>query len=78
MRFKTIAGKIDQGAGIHFNLKHNGDYLAVRANPLENNLALWQFVNGKRTSVKWVKDTPTASKEWHELKLTVNGLKVNG
>src|SRR5262245_12281420 len=27
LRFKPIAGRIDQGAGILFNLKPNGDYL---------------------------------------------------
>ena len=37
VRFKPIAGRIDQGAGILFNLKPNGDYLIVRANALENN-----------------------------------------
>jgi hypothetical protein len=78
MRFKTIAGKIDQGAGILFNLKLNGDYLALRANPLENNLVLWRFERGKRSPVKWVKDAPTASKVWHELKLVVDGRKVTG
>ena len=42
MRFKPLEGRIDQGAGILFNLKPNGDYLTVRANALENNLVLWQ------------------------------------
>src|SRR5439155_19315409 len=28
MRFEGISGRIDQGAGILFNLKTNGDYLA--------------------------------------------------
>lgn len=77
-RFKTMAGKIDQGAGILFNLKPNGDYLAIRANPLENNLVLWQFVKGVRSSVEWVKDTPTSSNEWHTLRLVVNNLKIEG
>src|SRR5215813_1197807 len=35
LRFKPIAGRIDQGGGILFNLKPNGDYLLVRANALE-------------------------------------------
>src|SRR5262245_46162103 len=54
VRFEGLSGRIDQGAGILFNLKPNGDYLTVRANCLENNLVLWQFVKGKRSSVKWV------------------------
>src|SRR5262249_29262907 len=53
VRFEGISGRIDQGAGILFNLKPNGDYLTVRANPLENNLVLWKFEKGKRSSVKW-------------------------
>lgn len=43
VRFEGISGRIDQGAGILFNLKPNGDYLTIRANPLENNLVLWKF-----------------------------------
>lgn len=40
VRFEGLSGRIDQGAGILFNLKPNGDYLTVRANCLENNLVL--------------------------------------
>ena len=36
VRFEGISGRIDQGAGILFNLKTNGDYLTVRANPLDS------------------------------------------
>src|SRR4030081_3765455 len=39
VRFEGISGRIDQGAGLLFNLKPNGDYLTVPANSLENNLA---------------------------------------
>jgi hypothetical protein len=78
MRFKPLAGRIDQGAGILFNLKANGDYLIVRANALENNLVLFQFKNGKRSPVKWVRNTPTATKQWHTLKIRITGKKVEG
>ena len=62
VRFKGVAGRVDQGAGILFDLKPNGDYLALRANPLENNLVLWQYVRGKRTSVKWIRQRPDADR----------------
>ena len=78
MRFKPLAGRIDQGAGILFNLKSNGNYLTIRANALENNLVLWQFVNGKRTSVKWIRNTPTATQQWHTLKVRIAGKKIEG
>lgn len=78
MRFKPLAGRIDQGAGILFNLKRNGDYLIVRANALENNLVLFQFKNGKRSPVKWIRNTPTATQQWHTIKVRVAGKKVEG
>jgi hypothetical protein len=78
VRFKALAGRIDQGAGILFNLKPNGDYLAMRANALENNLVLWRVVKGKRSSVKWVRNTPTATQQWHDLRLVVRGQIVEG
>lgn len=78
LRFKGVAGRIDQAAGILFNVQPNGDYLALRANPLEDKLVLWQYVKGKRSSVKWVRNTPSPSGQWHELKLTVVGNKVQG
>jgi hypothetical protein len=76
VRFEGISGRIDQGAGILFNLKPNGDYLTVRANPLENNLVLWKFEKGKRSSVKWVRNTPTPTRQWHDLKVRINGSKI--
>src|SRR5215212_3081685 len=76
VRFEGISGRIDQGAGILFNLKPNGDYLTVRANPLEDNLVLWKFEKGKRSSVKWIRNTPTATRQWHELKVRIAGSKV--
>ena len=78
MRFEGISGRIDQGAGILFNLQPNGDYLTLRANPLENNLVLWKFEKGKRSSVKWIRNTPTPTRTWHDLKVNISGKKVEG
>lgn len=78
VRFKGVAGRIDQAAGILFNVQPNGDYLTLRANPLEDNLVLWKYEKGRRSPVKWIRNTPTASGQWHELKLSVAGKKVIG
>ena len=78
VRFEGISGRIDQGAGILFNLKQNGDYLTIRANPLENNLVLWKFEKGRRSSVKWIRNTPTSTRQWHDLKVRIAGPKVEG
>ncbi len=78
VRFEGLSGRIDQGAGILFNLKPNGDYLTIRANCLENNFVLWKFENGKRSSVKWVRNTPTVTRQWHDLRVRISGTKVEG
>jgi hypothetical protein len=78
VRFQGLSGRVDQGAGILFNLKPNGDYLTIRANCLENNLVLWKVEKGKRSSVNWVRNTPTATHQWHDLKVRISGTKVEG
>jgi hypothetical protein len=77
VKFKTVAGEADRASGILFNVKPNGDWLAIRYNDTENNVALWEFHNGIRRAVrrgpprKWMLDRAA----WHELKMTVEGDK---
>jgi len=75
LKFKTVSGDSDRCSGILFNVKPNGDWLAIRYNDTENNVALWEFHNGIRRAVRrgrereWMLDRAA----WHELKMTVNG-----
>jgi hypothetical protein len=39
---------------------------------------LWKFEKGRRSSVKWVRDVPTATKTWHDLKVVIKGTNVEG
>lgn len=78
VQFKGVAGRIDQAAGILFNVQPNGDYLTLRANCLEDNLVLFKYERGTRSSVKWVRNAPAQSGQWHELKLIVAGKRVDG
>ena len=79
MRFKLLGGALDQCAGILFNLKPNGDYLAVRFNGKEDNLVLWTFEKGKRSFVKkGVKDVHIPFNEWHTMKIAVRGTQLEG
>ena len=76
MKFKTITGQSDRCSGILFNVKQNGDWLAVRYNDTENNIALWEFHNGLRKPVKFSdrsKPFMLDKNAWHELKMTVEG-----
>lgn len=79
IRFKLIEGTLDQCAGILFNLKPNGDYLTVRFNGKEDNLVLWTFNKGKRSFVKkGSENMPLAMKQWHTMKIGINGQKLEG
>ncbi|MCB0117419.1 MAG: hypothetical protein KDD72_00210 [Anaerolineales bacterium] len=78
VRFKPLVGNIDQNGGIVFGLQPNGDYYTIRASALEENLILWQVVQGQRSSLEWIRNTPTATGQWHELKVVINGTKVEG
>jgi len=76
VKFKTIAGEADRASGILFNVKPNGDWLAVRYNDTENNVALWEFHNGIRRNMKFSDRTKPFMLDrgaWHELKLTIDG-----
>lgn len=78
VRFKALAGREDQAAGIAFALQPNGDYLILRANALENNLILFEFKKGRRSTVKEVGGVPTKAGKWQELTLVVDGYTVKG
>jgi hypothetical protein len=76
VKFKTIAGEADRASGILFNVKPNGDWLAIRYNDTENNVALWEFHNGIRRNVRFSDRDNKFMLErsaWHELKMTVDG-----
>lgn len=77
-RFQCIDGRVDQAAGILFNVQPNGDYLTLRANCLEDNLVLFKVERGSRSAVKWIRNAPTPTGKWHDLKLVVKGKEVEG
>ena len=79
IRFRLLAGQLDQCAGILFNLKPNGDYLTVRFNGKEDNLVLWTFKNGKRSFVKkGTEEVHLKMGEWHRIRIAVAGTQLCG
>lgn len=76
--FKAVDGRIDQAAGIAFGIKPNGEYLVLRVNALENNMVLFGMEEGKRSSVQWVRNVPAPTNQWHNLKVVINGKKIEG
>jgi hypothetical protein len=72
MRFKPVAGKVDQAGGIIVRLATPDDYYVVRANALEDNVRFYRVVKGKRQELKGV-NTKVAANEWHTLELRAEG-----
>ena len=81
LKFKTVGGDADRCSGILFNVKPNGDWLSIRYNDTENNVALWEFHNGIRRPVKFSdreKKFMLDRNQWHELKMTVDAAELQG
>ena len=83
MRFKTVSGDADRCSGILFNVKPNGDWLALRYNDTEHNVILWEFHNGIRRPLIRPRDGELLKAEgdrarWHELRLDVDGANITG
>jgi hypothetical protein len=49
--FKTVAGVVDQAAGIIWRYRDPNNYYILRANALENNVVLYKVHNGVRLSI---------------------------
>jgi hypothetical protein len=76
VRFYPLAGRIDQGAGIAYDIGKDGSYWGVRANALENNVLFFKVVKGKRTIVQTIRGTETATRTWHTLDATIKGTEL--
>lgn len=79
VKFKTVGGDADRASGLLFNVKANGDWLAIRYSDAENNLGLWEFHNGVRRLLafsnrleRFMLDRAT----YHELVLVIDGAKL--
>jgi hypothetical protein len=72
VRFKPVAGAIDQAGGIAVRLTSPDDYYVVRANALEDNVRLYRVVNGSRQQIKGI-NTKVAADQWHTLGLRAEG-----
>jgi hypothetical protein len=72
VKFKPVSGKEDQAGGVVWRLKDADDYYIARANALENNVTIYDTVNGRRTERKRANMT-VASNTWHTLRVDFQG-----
>jgi len=72
IRFKPVAGKVDQAGGIAVRLSDPDNYYVARANALEDNVRFYRVVKGQRVQIEGASIKVTAN-EWHQLGLRAQG-----
>jgi pyruvate,water dikinase len=77
VRAQAAAGKIDQVAGLAFAIRDLGNYFVLRINALEDNFALFEYVNGKRL-LRVKVQTAITQEEWYEIAVAVQGNVLKG
>jgi hypothetical protein len=72
-RLAVVGGDVDQDAGVVFNYQPNGDMMALRVDTQENNMKLYQWVQGQPS-------VPAALARWHDVVVSVSngGTHVSG
>ena len=77
VRVKPVAGKIDRAGGIVFGMRNRDNYFVLRTNALEGNVALFEYVNGRRIERQRIrKQIPTG--QWHTLSVEIAGNRAKG
>lgn len=66
--FKPVSGKEDQAGGVIWRCKDANNYYIARANALEDNVTIYQMVEGKRVAFKSTK-IKVAPGVWHTLRV---------
>src|SRR5688500_4334695 len=72
VRFKAVAGKVDQAAGVALRLRDADNYYVARANALEDNVRFYRVVKGRREQLEGANLKVTAN-VWHTLGLRAEG-----
>lgn len=81
VRMKPVAGKEDQAGGLVWRFRDSNDYYLVRANALENNVALYRVENGQWKALRpkgaysngWSVRHHVPANSWSILKVTFKG-----
>jgi hypothetical protein len=76
VRFKPMSGREDASAGIVFRFAE-GRYYVIRANALEDNFNFYYYDRGRR-QIDGVRVKAPALGQWHKLRITAVGDRVQG
>jgi hypothetical protein len=72
VKFKPISGREDQAGGVLWRARDSNNYYVARANALEDNVTIYDTVNGRRTERKRT-SVKVASNQWHTLRVDFKG-----
>jgi hypothetical protein len=72
VRFKAVAGTVDEAGGIVLRLSTPDDYYVARANALEDNVRFYRVVKGRRAQLAGA-DLKVSANQWHMLTLRAEG-----
>jgi hypothetical protein len=72
LRFKAVAGKVDQAAGIAVRLSDADNYYVARANALEDNVRFYRVVKGRREQLEGA-NLKVSGNAWHQFGLRAEG-----
>ena len=72
VKFKAVSGKEDQAGGLIWRARDSNNYYVARANALEDNVTIYDTVNGRRTERKRT-GLKVASNQWHTLRIDFQG-----
>ena len=72
VRFRALAGKVDQAAGLAVRVRDARNYYVVRANALEDNVRLYVVLDGDRRQFAG-KNIKVSTQQWHTLRLRAVG-----
>lgn len=76
VRFRPVAGTVDQAAGLVVRLRDARNYYVARANALEGNVRLYRVVGGRRIQFAGV-DARVPRDRWQALGLRVEGDRLD-
>ncbi len=77
VRVKPIKGHIDRAGGIAFGLRNSANYFVLRINALEDNIILFEYINGKRIQ-RVNKKQRIESDKWYELIVDIKNRTIKG
>lgn len=77
VKVKCVSGNIDRASGLAFGLRNVDNYFILHINALEDNILLFEYVNGERFAQVKV-EHPIQSNTWYRISVELDRGKVRG